>query len=478
MSLPAGWEMVIGLEVHAQLRTRSKIFCACPTGFGGEANSRTCPVCLGMPGALPVLNRRVVEMAARLGLALGSRVASRSTMARKNYFYPDLPKGYQISQYDEPLCAGGAVEIPVEGGRRKIALTRIHIEEDAGKNIHLAGRSLVDLNRCGTPLAEIVSEPELRSPEEAHEYLVRLRQLLRWLGICDGNMEEGSLRCDANVSVRRVGETRLGTRTELKNLNSFRAVSAALAFEAERQVKRLEAGREVVNQTLLWDAQARESRPLRGKEESRDYRYFPEPDLLPVHVSEETLAGLRRSLPEAPLDRLDRLMRERGLGFYEADILTRDRATADYFESLAAASGDAQAASRWMLGELARQLNERGLDIAALKLSPESFAELIGLEEGGKLSGLAAKTVFEKMLEEGGRAADWMERLDLVQLSDVGEIAALVDAVLEANPKEVERYRAGRKKLFGFFVGEAMGRAGGKADPKEISRLLRERLDV
>jgi aspartyl-tRNA(Asn)/glutamyl-tRNA(Gln) amidotransferase subunit B len=431
-----------------------------------------------MPGALPVLNRRVADMAALLGLAVGSQVAKRSKLARKNYFYPDLPRGYQISQYDEPLCAGGSIEIPVEDGRRKIALTRIHIEDDSGKSIHLEGRSLVDLNRCGTPLAEIVSEPDMRSPEEAHEYLVRLRQLLICLGICDGNMEEGSLRCDANVSVRRVGETELGQRTELKNLNSFRAVSASIAFEAERQVALIEAGGEVEKQTLLWDAHARESRPLRGKEESRDYRYFPEPDLLAIHMDKETLAALEQSLPELPLDRLERLMREQGLSFYEADILTRESSMADYFEKLVSICGNARSATRWMLGELARQLNERSLDITTLSLTPKALAELIKLEDEGRLSGLAAKTIFEKMLVEGGKAEEWMKRLDLVQLSDAKQIATLVDEVLEANPGELERYRSGQKKLFGFFVGEAMAAARGKADPKEISRLLRERLEA
>jgi aspartyl-tRNA(Asn)/glutamyl-tRNA(Gln) amidotransferase subunit B len=477
MSLAVGWEMVIGLEVHAQLKTRSKIFCACPTGFGGKANSRTCPVCLGMPGALPVLNRRVVEMTALLGLALGSRVALRSQLARKNYFYPDLPKGYQISQYDQPLCEGGSVEIPFEGGRRKIALTRIHIEEDAGKNIHLDGRSLVDLNRCGTALAEIVSEPDMRSPEEAREYLGRLRQLLLWLGISDGNMEEGSLRCDANVSVRRVGETELGQRTELKNLNSFKAVAAALAFEAERQIAVLKSGGTVEKSTLLWDAHEKRSRPLRGKEESKDYRYFPEPDLLPTGLSERELSALAAKLPTAPLDRLDSLMTNHALDFYEADILTRERAMVDYYEDLASACDDSKAASRWMLGELSRQLKERSLGIEDLKLRPSSLAELIVLETEGKLSGLAAKSVLEKMLEEGGSATEWMERLDLAQLSDSGELADLVKSVIESNPKEVERYRAGRKKLFGFFVGEIMSATKGKADPKEVSRLLRESLD-
>ncbi len=478
MSLPAGWEMVIGLEVHAQLKTRTKIFCACPTGFGGEANSRTCPVCLGMPGALPVLNRRVIEMTARLGLALGAELSLRSKLARKNYFYPDLPKGYQISQYDEPLCSGGAVEIPDGEGRRSIPLTRIHIEEDAGKSIHLEGRSLVDLNRCGTPLAEIVSEPAIRSPEEAREYLLRLRQLLLWLKVSDGNMEEGSLRCDANISVRRSGETELGQRTELKNLNSFKAVAAALDYEAERQVCLLEAGGEVEKVTLLWDAQEKRTRPLRGKEESKDYRYFPEPDLLPVGLSESELEELRRGLPVSPLDRLDALMEDHGLDFYEADILSRERELADWYEALAAACGDGGAASRWMLGELMRQMNERGWSVVDLPIDPEAMAELIDLEQTGRLSGLAAKSVLDKMLEEGGNAGEWVERLDLAQLSDAGELSAIVDGVLEANPKEVERYRGGRKKLFGFFVGEAMSAAKGKADPKELGRLLRERLDA
>jgi len=467
------WETVIGLEVHAQLKTRSKIFCACPTGFGGEPNSRCCPVCLGLPGALPVLNRRVPEMAAALGRALGARIAERSILARKNYFYPDLPKGYQISQYNRPLASGGFLEIPSgEGETRLIGITRVHIEDDAGKNVHMDGRTLVDLNRCGTPLVEIVSEPEIRSPEEAQEYLARLRQLLRWLDLCDGNMEEGSLRCDANISLRPEGDKTLGARTELKNLNSFKAVAAALEFEERRQAEILDGGGVVKTQTLLWDDRARQTRPLRSKEESKDYRYFPEPDLPPVIVDTSAL----EARPELPLQRLERFMREFGLSFYEADILTRERSTADFFEALAVRLSDGPLAARWLLGELLRRANERGCEPSELGLPLEQLVELIELERGGTLSGLSAKIVLERMLEEGGGADVWAARLDLVQMDDAGELAGIVDAVLAANPREVERYREGQTKLLGFFLGEVMKAAAGRADPKETRRLLLERL--
>jgi len=467
------WETVIGLEVHAQLKTRTKIFCACRSEFGGEPNTRCCPVCLGLPGALPVLNRQVPLMAATLGRALGATIRPHSVMARKNYFYPDLPKGYQISQYERPLCEGGVLEFPDgTGGLRRVGITRIHIEEDAGKSLHRDGRTLVDLNRCGTPLAEIVSEPELRSPQEAHEALLRLRQLLRWLDLCDGNMEEGSLRCDANLSLRPAGSAEMGERTELKNLNSFKAVSAALAYEAARQAAVLEGGGRVERETRLWDPQARVTRTLRGKEASRDYRYFPEPDLPPVLLDEAELPPH----PELPLPRLFRFLESYGLGFYEADILTRERATADFFESLVSRLGDARRASRWCLGELMRHANERRCGLHELGLDAERLAELVDLEARGLVSGLAAKSGLDRMLAEGGRASEWMDRLDLAQLSDAEALSALVDAVLAEHPRELERYRGGVDKLMGFFVGQVMERAGGRADPKEVQRLLIRRL--
>jgi aspartyl-tRNA(Asn)/glutamyl-tRNA(Gln) amidotransferase subunit B len=473
----ADWELVIGLEIHAQLRTRTKIFCGCEARFGGEPNSRTCPVCLGLPGALPVLNRRVVDFAVLVGHACGCDIAPRSIMARKNYFYPDLPKGYQISQYERPICSGGTLTIGAGAARRSIRLTRIHIEEDAGKSIHGESGTRVDLNRSGVPLIEIVTEPDLCRPEEAHEFLVRLRQILTYLGVCDGNMEEGSLRCDANISVRPAGSEALGDKTEIKNLNSFRGVAAALRFEGERQIALRTAGGKVEPVTLLWDAAAREARPMRSKEEAHDYRYFPEPDLQPVVVEPERLAELAASLPELPAARRERFGNEYELGDHEADLLSGSRELADYFEDVAGRSGDAKQSANWVMGELLHHLKLSGAPLAAFPLTAPLLAALIGRIAAGRISRSAAKTVFEKLAAEGGSVDGWIEKLGLTQISDPGRIAAAVAEVIAAQPEAVQRYREGEGKLLGFLVGQVMRATGGKANPGEVSRLLADELD-
>ncbi|MEZ4397757.1 MAG: Asp-tRNA(Asn)/Glu-tRNA(Gln) amidotransferase subunit GatB [Candidatus Krumholzibacteriia bacterium] len=471
--MTGAWETVIGLEVHAQLLTATKAFCGCAAAVGGAPNSRCCPVCLGLPGALPVLNRQAVELTLRVGLATGCRIAPVSVMARKHYFYPDLPKGYQISQYARPLCEEGA--LTVDG--RRVRLKRIHLEEDAGKSVHGAGGTRVDLNRCGVPLAEIVTEPDLRSPAEAHATLRALRQLLVYLGVCDGNMEEGSLRCDANLSLRRPGSTALGVKTELKNLNSFRGVEAALRFEAERQAALLEAGERVRPETLLWDAAAREARPMRGKEDAEDYRYVPDPDLPPVRVDPAWLDAVRASLPELPAARAARFV-ALGLTPYDAGVLTADPALADTFEAVLGAGAPLAAATSWVSGELLRHANERGLAPADFPVPPAGLADLLKRVEAGELSNSAAKTVFARMVDEGGDAAAWIRRLDLGLVSDEDALAARVAAIVAANPAELARYRAGESKLFGWFVGQLMADSKGKADPRLASRLVRERLDA
>jgi len=476
MSGAPGWEAVIGLEVHAQLKTATKIFCACAADFGGAPNSRCCPVCLGLPGALPVLNRRAVELALRAALALDCRIAPVSRFARKHYFYPDLPKGYQISQYEEPLATGGHLDFAVARQAQRLRLRRLHLEEDAGKSLHGAGGTRIDLNRAGVPLVEIVSEPDLRSPAAAHEALLRLRQLLVALAVCDGSMEEGSLRCDANISLRRPGSAALGVKTELKNLNSFRGVEAALKAEIARQAARLDAGGSVEPQTLLWDPAARSARPMRGKEETEDYRYLPEPDLPPLAADAAWLASLRESLPELPAARRARFVERLGLPDYDAEVLTAEPDIADYFEQLATALGEAKLAANWVMGEVLRRA-EPGRSLAHFAVAPPALADLLGRVRADELSNSAAKSVFERMVTEGGTAAEWIARLDL-RLADGSGLAAQVAALIAASPRELARYRAGEAKLFGWFVGRLMAATGGRADPRELSRLLRECLDA
>ncbi|MDZ7290083.1 MAG: Asp-tRNA(Asn)/Glu-tRNA(Gln) amidotransferase subunit GatB [candidate division KSB1 bacterium] len=476
------YEPIIGLEVHAQLLTDSKIFCRCSTKFGGPQNSQVCPVCLGMPGVLPVLNRKAVEYAVKMGLAMNCRIAEHSIFARKNYFYPDLPKGYQISQYEEPLCEDGWIEIELEDGSwKRIGIIRVHLEEDAGKSVHAeeyvsANETLVDLNRCGTPLIEIVSGPDIHSPREAYLYLTRIRQLVRYLGICDGNMEEGSLRCDANISVRPAGQQKFGTKTELKNMNSFRNVERALEFEINRHIQLLEAGGTIVQQTLLWDAAKGEIVPMRSKEYAHDYRYFPEPDLVPLRLDEKWRKEIHASLPELPLARRNRFIAQYGLPKYDADVLTDEQAVADYFESTARLVKDAKLVSNWIMGEVLRVLKEKKIDITQFPVMPAALAELLNLITEGTISSKTAKEVFDEMVAAGRSAKDIVTEKGLVQVSDIGVIEKAVDEVIAANPKEVERYRNGEEKLFGFLVGQVMKHTRGKANPKMVNEILQKRL--
>jgi aspartyl-tRNA(Asn)/glutamyl-tRNA(Gln) amidotransferase subunit B len=476
-------EAVIGLEVHAELLTEAKIFCACSAKFGAPANENTCPVCLGLPGVLPVLNRRVVEFAVKTGLATGCRIARVSRWARKNYFYPDLPKGYQISQYELPLCLAGRIEISADGGHKTIRLTRIHMEEDTGKNIHDAhgDASLVDYNRSGVPLMEIVSEPDLRTPAEAGAYLRKLRAILQYLEVCDGNMEEGSFRCDANVSVRRRGESRLGTKAEIKNLNSFRAVERALEYEIQRQAEVLEDGGRVMQETRLWDANREVTRSMRSKEHAHDYRYFPDPDLLPLVVEDEWIEAIRATLPELPDARRRRFVERYGLPEYDAEVLTARKDLADYFEAAVAAHDNPKATSNWIMGDVLRVVRERRLDEALVirdwPVAAARLAAMIRLIDDGTISGKIAKTVFEEMIEGGAGPAEIVARRGLSQVSDEGSIRAAVAAVVEANREKAAEYRAGKDKLFGFFVGQVMKATQGKANPQMVNTLLKELLD-
>jgi len=481
--MSASYEVVIGLEVHAQLKTRTKIFCGCPTAFGAAPNSQVCPVCLGHPGALPVLNRRAVELAVRGALALGSEVRGRSIFARKNYFYPDLPKGYQISQYEEPLAIGGAVTIETDDGERTIGLIRLHLEEDAGKSIHdgmpdSEVASYVDLNRSGVPLVEIVSRPDMRSADESYRFLQRVKSILRYTDVCDGNMEEGSLRCDANVSLRPVGQRELGTRTELKNLNSFRNVRRALVYEIGRQAAILDGGGEVVQQTVSWDAAAGVTRPLRGKEEAHDYRYFPEPDLRPLILSPSWIEQQREAVPELPGARKRRLMQRDGLTAYEADILTLDVPLADYYERVVAISGNAKATSNWILNDLLREQKAAGRDESEIPVSPENLAELIGLVDNGTISPTVARQeLFEPMYRTGKSPAELVREKGLEQISDEETLREMARTILDEHPAQLELYRGGKRGLFGFFVGQVMKASKGKANPKKVNDLLRELLD-
>ncbi|MBN2030196.1 Asp-tRNA(Asn)/Glu-tRNA(Gln) amidotransferase subunit GatB [bacterium] len=476
------YETVIGLEVHAQLLIRSKIFCGCSTQFGADPNTQTCPVCLGLPGALPVLNRKAVEYAIRMALAVHCQVHTRSIFARKNYFYPDLPKGYQISQYEEPLAENGQVIImPEEGKRKTIRIKRIHLEEDAGKSVHAEeyvteNESFIDLNRCGVPLIEIVSEPDMRSPFEAYLYLTKLRQLLRWLNICDGNMDEGSLRCDANISHRIQGSRQLGVKTELKNMNSFRGVEKALQFEVERQRKVLESGGKIEQETLLWDEKKGIAVPMREKEEAHDYRYFPDPDLIPLTLDRKWIDTILQSQPEMIEPRKERWMRDYGLPEYDCSVLTEDREIADYFETVVEKVRDPKQASNWVMGEVLRILKEEKIKIGQLKISPIQLVEIIKMVDDGRITRAAGKRVFNEVVLSSLEPRQIVEKLGLVQVSDREEIERIVLDVIQHHPNEVEKYRNGGERLFGFFVGQIMKATQGKADPKLVNEILREKL--
>ncbi|ABS28514.1 Asp-tRNA(Asn)/Glu-tRNA(Gln) amidotransferase subunit GatB [Anaeromyxobacter sp. Fw109-5] len=476
------FQVVLGLEVHAQLLTRSKIFCACPTEFGGAPNTHVCPVCLGLPGALPALNAAVVEMAIRTGLALGCEIQRRSVFARKNYFYPDLPKGYQISQYELPICSGGGVDIAVGGEARRIRLTRIHMEEDAGKNVHdvTAAGSGVDLNRAGVPLLEIVSEPDLRSIDEAIAYLKSLRAILMALGVNDGNLQEGSFRCDANVSVMPRGATRLGTRCELKNMNSFRFLRQAIDYEVRRQVELIESGGKVDQETRLFDPDRGETRSMRSKEEAHDYRYFPEPDLPPVLVDEALVERIRRELPELPRARSARYQRDLGLSAQDAELLVSDKGIGDFFDATLAAYGASPDAAKRIAnllnGDVARLANELSLEPAAWRIAPAQLAAILRLQDAQTIGGPGAKQVVEEVFRSGAEPAEVVREKGLAQVSDEGALEAAVDRVLAASAGEVERYRGGNKKLLGFFVGQVMKETRGKGNPAVVNALLKRKL--
>jgi len=474
------WETVIGLEIHAQLATRSKIFSGASTAYGAEPNTQACAVDLGLPGVLPVLNEGAVRMAVKFGLATGCTIAPRSVFARKNYFYPDLPKGYQISQYELPVVHDGEVLIELENGEtRRIGLTRAHLEEDAGKSLHegFEGVTGIDLNRAGTPLLEIVSEPDMRSASEAVAYMKKIHSLVRYLEICDGNMQEGSFRCDANVSVRPKGEEKFGTRAELKNLNSFRFVEKAINFEVERQIDLIESGGTVIQETRLYDSVRGETRSMRTKEEANDYRYFPDPDLLPLVIGQALIDEVRAELPELPDAKRQRFAEQYGLSAYDASVLTAGRDMADYFEAVVVASGsEAKLSANWVMGELAGALNREGLDIADSPVSPDMLGGMLRRITDNTISGKIAKDVFDAMWNGEGDADTIIEARGLKQVTDTGAIEAMIDEVIAANPRQVEQYRAGKEKLLGFFVGQVMKASKGKANPAQVNDLLKKKL--
>lgn len=478
-SINDSYEAVIGLEVHAQLLTESKAFAPVSTEFGGSPNTQVTPLCLGHPGTLPVLNENLVRYIIKMGLATNCDIAKKSIFARKNYFYPDLPKGYQISQYETPICHDGHISIKAEGEEKEIGITRIHMEEDAGKSIHDQDpyNTLVDLNRAGVPLIEIVSEPDIRTPQEAYAYLNRIKQIVQYLEICDGNMEEGSLRCDANVSVRPKGQKKFGTRTELKNMNSFRNVERAIQYEIDRQIELIESGGEVVQQTLLWDANKMETRLMRTKEEAHDYRYFPEPDIPPVVVTEKMLDDIREELPELPDVRQQRFADEFGMSEEDAYNLTENRYLADFYEETLEYAENPKAVSNVVLTEVLRVLNERSIDIRSFPITPERLGGLISLRENDKINSSAMTEIFDAMLEVDKSAEELAKEMNLLQVSDAGFIEPIVEEVISDHPDEVERYRDGKKGLIGFFIGQVMQRSQGKANPNLVRELIAEKLE-
>ncbi len=476
------YEAVIGLEVHTELRTATKIFCSCKTSFGADPNTNVCPVCLGLPGVLPVLNRHVLEFAVRTGLALNCEIARYSKFDRKNYYYPDLPKNFQTSQYDLPICGPGYLDVEVDGKTSRIRITRAHMEEDAGKLVHHgtsitdSDYSLVDYNRTGTPLLEIVSEPDMRTAKEAVAYMEKLRAILQYCEVSDCKMEEGSLRCDANISVRPVGQTELGTKTEIKNINSFRGVERAIEYEARRQVEVLEEGGKVVQETRTWDEKEGVTKSMRKKEEANDYRYFPEPDLVPFTVSEEYIENIRKTLPELPDARKARYMESYGLDAYNADYLTNDKDRADYFEAMVAAGADPKEAANWLMGDFAKQMAQSGLEMKSVPVAAAQMAELLKLIAAGTISGKIAKQVFPEMWETGKAPAAIVEEKGLVQISDTGALEELADKVIAANPQSVEDFKAGKKKAVGFLMGQIMKETKGQANPQVVNGILTKKL--
>ncbi len=473
------YEVVIGLEVHAQLSTESKIFCGCSTKFGSNPNSNVCPICLGHPGVLPVLNKKVVEYAILMGLATNHEIKEHSIFARKNYFYPDSPKGWQTSQFDEPICENGYLDIVTsDGTERRLDITRIHMEEDAGKSIHDKGsETLVDLNRTGVPLIEIVSEPVMRSAEEAYLYLIKLKQIVQYLDICDGNMEEGSLRCDANISIRLKGETELGTKTEVKNMNSFRNVEKAINVEIARQIEIVESGGKVIQETLLWDADLEDVFPMRSKEESHDYRYFPEPDLMPIIVSKEWKNEIAKNLPELPEARKNRFINDFKLPEYDAEILTSSRPLADYYEQVITVTKDYKSASNWVMGDVLKIVKEDKISIADFPIAAENIGKLIELINNNTISGKIAKDIFPEMLKTNDDPAKIVKEKNLIQITDTSALEKIIDEIIANNQPQVQQYIGGKESVIGFFVGQVMKASRGKANPKAVNELLKEKLD-
>ncbi len=470
------WEPVIGLEIHAQLSTQSKMFSPDANQYGDGDNVNVHPVSLGMPGALPVINRKAVELSVRMGLALNCKIRKRSVFARKNYFYPDLPKGYQISQFDEPLCENGFVDYFLEGEIRRVGITRAHMEEDAGKSQHQGEYTLINLNRAGVPLLEIVSEPDIRSPAEAAEYARTVRRILRYLGVCDGNLEEGSLRCDCNVSVRKKGEPKFGTKVELKNINSFRFVEKAIEYEIHRQIDSLESGEKILQETRLYDPAKNRTFAMRSKEEAHDYRYFPDPDILPVRLDDQQIEKIKGELPELPLARAQRFQTEFQLPAYDSFVLTTERALADYFESVARQAQNPKAASNWVMTDLLRELNEARLDIEKSPISSEDLGNLVRMIDSKEISGKMAKDVFMEMWKTSKSPADIVKNLGMSQITDVGAIEKIVDDVMSASAAAVADYRGGKVKLFGFFVGQVMKASKGQANPEMVNQILTSKL--
>ena len=472
------YEVVIGLEVHAELSTKTKIYCGCSTEFGSAPNTHCCPVCTGMPGALPVLNEKVVEYAVRAGLATNCEIAKESKQDRKNYFYPDTPRAYQISQFDLPLCAHGHLDVVVDGKEKTIGITRIHIEDDAGKLVHdnYTGGTLVDLNRAGVPLIEIVSEPDMRSAEEAVAYVERLKGILEYIGVSDCKMQEGSLRADVNLSLRPVGQEKFGTRTETKNLNSFRAIARSIEFEIQRQKEILESGGKVYQETRRWDDEAGEGYAMRTKEEANDYRYFPEPDLMPIRLSDEYINNIKDTLPELPESRKKRYVEELGLPEYDAGIITSSKTLSDFFESATKSCGNAKAVSNWIMTDIIRVAREKGIEYNELPFTSEQFAKLITLIDKGTISGSIAKKVFEEMVETGKEPEKIVEEKGLVQISDEGAIKEVVDKIIAANPQSVEDYKNGKDRALGFLVGQCMKEMKGKGNPQILNKLILEYL--
>jgi len=477
MTLYKGYEMVIGLEVHVELKTKTKIFCSCPTTFGAEPNTQCCPVCMGYPGTLPVLNEKAVEFAVKAANALGCNINKASRFDRKNYFYPDLPKGYQITQFFHPIAENGFLTVKGENGKKRIRIARLHMEEDAGKLIHENGISKADFNRCGVPLIEIVSEPDMRSEEDAKAFLETLKAILEYTEVSDCKMQEGSLRCDVNVSVRPVGQKEFGTRTEMKNVNSFRAAYRAIQYEVKRQIAELEAGREIVQETRRWSDETGETISMRSKEEAHDYRYFPEPDLVSIVVDDEWVNSIKSEMPELPNDRREKYTTQYGLSEYDAEQITLSKALSDYFQSCVDMGATPKAASNWILSDVSRLLNEKGLDASQVPISPENIVKLIALIEKGTISNTAGKKVIEELFENDRDPEEIVKALGLLQISDEGELAKIVSEIIDANPQSVADFKAGKDKAIGFIVGQTMRATKGKGNPQVINKLIREEFE-